>query len=116
MTEFAYNNIINANTSHNPFKLNCGYNPKVSFKEDVDSCSKSRFTNKLAKEFRELLKVCYQNLLYAQKLQKKVYDKGVKNCSYAPDEKVWLNCKYIKQRGIKNLKISFLDLFKSSIQ
>ncbi len=64
MAEFAYNNAKNASTSHTLFKPNCSYYPKVSFKKDVDLRLRSRFTNKLAEELKELIKVCYQNLLY----------------------------------------------------
>ena len=74
MAEFAYNNAKNANTSHTPFELNCGFYPQVFFKDDVDSCS----ADKLAKKLRELIDICQQNLLYAQKLQKKVHDKDIK--------------------------------------
>ena len=52
MTKFAYNNAKNASTGHTPFKLNCGYQPRVSFKEDVNPCSKSCSFNKLAGELR----------------------------------------------------------------
>ena len=65
MAEFAYNNAKNASTGHIPFKFNCGYYPRVFFKEDVDLYSKSRSVNKLTQKLRELIKVCYQNLLYA---------------------------------------------------
>ena len=75
MVKFAHNNAKNASTSHTPFKLNYGYYPKVFFKEDVDPCSKSRSANKLAKELKELIEVCCQNLLHAQELQKRAYDK-----------------------------------------
>ncbi len=88
MAEFAYNNTKNASTSHTFFELNCNYHPRVSFEEDVDPRSRSRSTNKLAEELRELMEVCCQNLLHAQDLQKRVYDKGVKSRSYAPGEKV----------------------------
>ncbi len=65
MAEFAYNNAKNTSTGYTPFKLNCGYHPRVSFKEDVDPYSRSRSTNKLAEELRELMEVCCQNLLHA---------------------------------------------------
>ncbi len=65
MAEFAYNNAKNASTGHTLFELNCGYHPKVSFKEDIDPRSRSRSANKLAEELRELMEVCCQNLLYA---------------------------------------------------
>ena len=59
MVEFAYNNIKNASIGHIPFELNCGYHPKVFFKENVDLYLKSSFANKLAEELRELMEVCY---------------------------------------------------------
>ncbi len=62
MVEFAYNNAKNASTGHTPFELNCGYHPRVSFEEDVDPRSGSRSANELAKELRELMEVCCQNL------------------------------------------------------
>ena len=64
MAEFTYNNAKNTSINHIPFKLNYGYYPKMSFKEDVDPCSKSRSVNKLVRELRELIKVYCQNLLY----------------------------------------------------
>ena len=39
MTKFAYNKAKKTNTSHTAFKLNCGYHPWMSYKEDVDSRS-----------------------------------------------------------------------------
>ena len=112
MAEFIYNNAKNANTGHTLFKLNCGYHLKVSFEENVDPYSKSRSANKLAEELKGLIEVCCQNLLYAQELQKKVYNKGVKSYSYAPGEKVWLNSKYIKTKKNKKLKSKFFGPFR----
>ncbi len=68
MAEFAYNNAKNASTAHTPFGLNCGNHSRVFFEKDMDSRSRSRFTDKLAEELRELIEVCCQNLLYAQEL------------------------------------------------
>ncbi len=65
MAEFAYNNIKNVNTSHILFELNYGYYLKVSFKEDVNLHSRSHSANELAEELRELMEICYQNLLHA---------------------------------------------------
>ncbi len=58
MAEFAYNNAKNASIGHTPFKLNCGYHPRVSFKEDVNPRSRFRSANELTKELRELMEVC----------------------------------------------------------
>ncbi len=68
MAKFAYNNAKNASTSHTPFKLNCGYHPRDSFKENVDPCSRSHSVNELAEDLRELMEVYCQNLLHAQEL------------------------------------------------
>ena len=65
MAEFAYNNTKNANIGHTPFELNCGYHPRMSFKEDVDARLKFRFADKLIGELKDLIKVCCQNLLHA---------------------------------------------------
>ena len=40
--------------------------------------------------------VCQKNHHYAEELQKQVYNKNIKLKSYVPDNKVWLNSKYIK--------------------
>ena len=64
MVEFAYNNAKNANIGQTSFKLNCGYHPRVFFKEDVDPRSRSRSVNELADKLRELMEVCCQNLLH----------------------------------------------------
>ena len=53
MAEFAYNNAKNTSTGYSPFKLNCDYYFKISFKKDVNPRLKSRFTDKLAEELRE---------------------------------------------------------------
>ena len=83
MAEFAYNNAKNTSTGYTPFELNNGFHPRVSFKDDIDLCSRSCIADKLTKELRELMNICQQNLFYAQKLQKKAHDKGVKPRSYA---------------------------------
>ncbi len=100
MAEFTYNNAKNASAGHTLFELNCGYDPRVSFKEDVDSGSRSCSANKLAEELRELIEVCCQKLLHVQELLKRAHDKGVKSRSYTSGKKIWLNRKYIKTKGL----------------
>ena len=112
IAEFAYNNAKNANTGHTPFELNCGFHPQVSFENDVDPCSRSRFADELAKELSELMKICQQNLLHTQELQKRAHDKGVKPQSYAPGKKVWLNSKYIKTKQNRKLEAKFFGPFQ----
>ena len=112
MTKFAYNNAKNTNTGHLPFKLNYGYHSKMSFEENVDSHSKSCSTDKQVGELKKLMEVYCQNLLHAQELQKKAYDKEIKSRSYGPGEKVWLNSKYIKTKKKKKLESKFFGPFR----
>ncbi len=88
IAKFAYNNAKNTSTRHIPFEHNCGFHSQVLFKEDVDLRSKSRLANKLADELRELMKICCQNLLHAQKLQKRAHIKRIKNRSYILGKKI----------------------------
>ena len=112
MAEFAYNNAKNASIGYTLFKLNCGYHPRVSYKEDPDPHSKSKTAEKLFSQLWELITVCQQNLYYAQKLQKRGHDKGVKPPNYVPGEKVWLNSKYFKNKRNCKLEAKFLGLFE----
>ena len=52
IAKFACNNAKNASTSHTPFELNCGYHPRMSYKEDVDPHSQSKLVDKLSAELR----------------------------------------------------------------
>ena len=56
--------------------------------------------------------VCWENLQYAQNLQKQAYNKNTKPKSYAPDDKVWLNSKYIKTKRNRKLEAKFFRLFR----
>ena len=112
MAEFAYNNAKNASTGHTPFKLNCGYHPRMSYEEDVDPRSQSKSANELLADLRELMIVCQENLHHAQELQKRAHDKGVKARSYAPGEKVWLNSRYIKTKRNRKLEAKFFGPFR----
>ena len=54
MAEFAYNNAKYASTGYTPFELNCGYYPRVSYKENVDPHSRSKAADELTEELRIL--------------------------------------------------------------
>ena len=88
MAAFAYNNAKNASTGYTPFEPNCGYHPRVSYKEDLDLRSQSKTAEKLSSKLQSLMAVCQQIFYYAQELQKQAYNKGVKLQSYAPGKKV----------------------------
>ena len=112
MAEFVYNNAKNANTDFMPFELNCGYHPRVSYKEDFDLRSKLRNAEELSSELRELITVCQQNLYHAQELQKQAHNKDVKPKSYVPSDKVWLSSKHLKTKWNCKLKAKFLGPFR----
>ena len=114
MAELTYNNAKNANIGHILFELNYNYYPRVLFERDVNLCSRFCFANKLAKKLRELIKVCCQNLLHTQELQKSTYVKGLKSRTYALDKKIWVISKYIKRKKNKKLENKFFELFKVS--
>ena len=50
MAEFAYNNAKNTSTGFTLFELNCGYHPRVLYKEDLNPRPQSRTTEELSIE------------------------------------------------------------------
>ena len=112
MAEFAHNNAKNPSIGHTPFELNYGYHSWISYEKEVDPGSKSKSADALSAEPRKLMIVCRKNLHHAQELQKRAHDKGVKPRSYAPDDKVWLNSKYIKTKQNRKLEAKFFGLFR----
>lgn len=91
--EFAYNNAKNVSIGHMPFKLNCNYYLLISYKADINFCSKFKTTKKLLSELSELMNIYRKNLYYVQELWKKLHDQYKKLKSYASDDKLWLNSK-----------------------
>ena len=112
MAEFAYNNAKYTSMGYTPFKLNCGYHPRISYKEDVNPRSRSKAADELTKKLRNLIATYKENLQHAQELQKRAHNKGTKPKSYAPGEKVWLNNKYIKTKCNRKLEAKFFGPFR----
>ena len=112
MAEFAYNNAKNASIGHTPFKLNCGYHPRVLYEENINPHSKSKLADKLSAELRELMTICQENLHHAQELQNRAHHKGVKPKSYIPSDKIWLNSKYLKTKQNQKLEAKFFGPFR----
>ena len=84
----------------------------MSYKEDVDPRFQSKSADELSAELRELMIVCQENLYHTQELQKRAHDKRVKSQSYAPNEKVWLNSKFIKTKRKRKLEAKFFGPFQ----
>ena len=88
MAKFTYNNAKNASTSYTSFKLNNNYHPRVSFKEDINFCFKSKLADKLLAKLQKLVHICRKSIYYAQKLQKKTHNKSIQARYYALRDKV----------------------------
>ena len=82
------------------------------YKEEVDPYSKSKSTDKLSAELRELMIIYQKNLHHAQELQKQAYDKGVMPRSYTSGDKVWLNSKSTKTKHNRKLEVKFFGPFQ----
>ena len=86
MAEFTYNNAKHASMGYTSFELNCEYHPRVSYEEDVNPRSRSKPTDELTKELRNLMAAYRENLQHAQELPKQAHDKGIKPRSYASNK------------------------------
>ncbi len=64
MTDFTYNNTKNARIGHISFELHYRFHFQVLFEKDVNPYFRSHSINKLAKELKKLIKICYQNLFH----------------------------------------------------
>lgn len=65
MAEFAYNMAKNASTGYQYLELNYGYYLRIFYEDETNPYSKSRSTNKLAKELKDLIAFYQQNLFHA---------------------------------------------------
>ena len=91
--------------------MNSGYYPRMSYKGEDNPSPQSKSADKLSEELKELIVVCYENPHHAQKLQKQAHNKEVKLKSFALDEKIWLNSKYIKIKWNSKIEAKFFGPF-----
>ena len=82
------------------------------YKEDVNPRSQFKLEDKLSAEVGDLIIMYCKNLHHAQEFQKQVNDKKVKPWSYTPNEKIWLNSKYIKTKRNQKLEAKFFGPFR----
>ena len=107
MAKFAYNNVKIASIGHTSFELNCGYYSCIFFEENTNFFSLSKIADELSIELQNLMTVYQENFHHVQEFQKQFHNKGVKPKSYASDNKVWLNTKYIKTKQNWKLEAKF---------
>ena len=112
MEEFAYNNAKNTSTSYMSFELNCDYQTRMLYEEKVDPRFQLKSADELLAKLKELMIIWCENTHNAQELQKRTNDKSVKLKSYVPDEKVWLNSKYIRTKQNQKLEAKFFGPFR----
>ena len=112
IAKFAYNNAKHASAWYTPFELNCRYHPRIFYKDVINPHSRSKAADELTEKLRNLMAIYRENLQHDQELQKRANNKGTKPRSYTPDEKVWLNSKYIKTKRNQKLKAKFFGLFR----
>lgn len=94
------------------FKLNYSYHLRISYKEDINPCSKLKSVDDLSTKLRKLMTICRKNLYHTQKLQKQAHDKVVKSKNYTPADKVWLNIEHIMTKQNRKLEAKFFNLFR----
>ena len=70
----------------------------MSYKDNVDSCSKLKSAEKLLAKLKKLIIIYKINLYYTSKLQKRAHNRSIKPRNYIVSNKVWLNSKYIKMK------------------
>ena len=80
------------------------------YKKNFNLCSKFKSADKLLAELK-LMTICCKNLYYALELQKQIHNKNIKPKNYAPDDKIWLNNKYLKTKQKQKLETKFFELF-----
>lgn len=64
MTEFAYNNVNNANIGLTFSKLNYGFYLKVFNKKKINSCSKSKAANEIIAKLKVAVSPYKKNFYY----------------------------------------------------
>ena len=65
MAEIAYNNAKHTSTSYTSFQLNCEYQPRISYENDVDNRLESKAVDELTKKLKNLMAIYRENLQYA---------------------------------------------------
>ena len=98
MAKFAYNNTKNASIAHTSLELNCRYHSHMLFEEDIDLWFRLMLAGELLSKLYKLMIFCCKNLFCTQEFQNQAHNKTIQPQSYALNNKVLLNNKYIKTR------------------
>ena len=115
MAKFAYNNAKNASTGHTLFELNCGYHPRMLYKEEVNSCFKSKLAVELSAELRELMIVCREISTTLKNFKSEPTTKALSLEAMPSVTKFGWIANTSRPKKTKSWKQSFLDHSKSYI-
>ena len=112
MTEFAYNNSINASIDCSSFEVNLSFFSRMSFEEFFDFRVKSVSVKQHAVYLSKLIEMLQKILSHAQIKQKKYADARMKSMKYAIDDHVWLRSKNIRTKRNKKLEWKQFEPFE----
>ena len=65
MVEFSYNNAKNTSIGYIHFELNGGFQPRVSYKKDIDPGSKLKLADQLCIKLQTIMSMYRENLQHA---------------------------------------------------
>ena len=88
ITEFAYNNSINASIDCSSFEVNLSFSSRMNFEEFFDFRIKSVLVKQHAVHLNKLIKMFQEILNHVQIKQKKYVDVRMKFMKYAIDDHV----------------------------
>ena len=97
------------------FKLNCRCYSRISYEEEVNSHSKSRSTDKLLADLKELIIIYQENLHDAQELQMRAHNKVFSLNAMLLVIKYSSIANKLRPNLIRSLEKSFLDHSESYI-
>ena len=112
MTEFVYNNSINASINCSSFEVNLNFFSRMSFEKFFDFRAKSVLVKQHAVHFSKLIEMFQKVLSHAQIKQKKYADVRMKFMKYAIDDHVWLRNKNIRTKRNKKLEWKQFESFE----
>ena len=112
ITEFAYNNSINASTDCSSFEVNLNFSSRISFEEFFDSRIKSVLVKQHAVHLSKLIEMFQKILNHVQIRQKKYANVRMKFMKYVIDDHVWLRSKNIRTKRNRKLEWKQFESFE----
>ena len=112
ITEFVYNNSINASIDCSSFEINLNFFSRMSFEKFFDFRVKLMLVKQHVVHLSKLIEMLQKILNHAQIKQKKYVDVRMKFMKYVIDDHVWLRNKNIRTKRNKKLEWKQFELFE----